>query len=76
MGRVGVCWDNAVVKSFFATLKTEWVHTRSWPARSEARTAIYDYIETHYNRRRRYSTLGYRTPLEHERLYLAATAAA
>jgi transposase InsO family protein len=42
---VASCFDNAACESFFATLKTELVHTRAWPTRQAARTAIYDYIE-------------------------------
>ena len=65
----GNCWDNAVVESFFATLKRELVYTRSWTTRQEAVAAIHEYIEVFYNRRRRHSSLNYRTPAEHERLY-------
>ncbi len=65
----GNCWDNAVVESFFATLKRELVYTRSWTTRQEAVAAIHEYIEVFYNRRRRHSSLDYRTPAEHERLY-------
>ena len=45
MGRVATCFDNAACESFFATLKTELVHTRAWPTRQAARTAIYEYLE-------------------------------
>jgi putative transposase len=69
MGRVATCFDNAVAESFFATLKTELVHTRTWPTRQAARTAIYEYLEVFYNRRRRHSTLGYLSPTEYERRY-------
>jgi putative transposase len=67
MGQVATCFDNAIAESFFATLKTELVHTRTWPTRQAARTAIYDYIEVFYNRRRRHSALDYLSPAEHER---------
>ena len=66
MSRPGNCWDNAVVESFFASLKTELIHRRRFQTRQEAQTAIFSYIETFYNRRRRHSTLGYRSPLEFE----------
>jgi transposase InsO family protein len=67
MGRVATCFDNAACESFFATLKTELVHTRAWPTRQAARTAIYEYIEVFYNRRRRHSSLEYLSPSEYER---------
>jgi transposase InsO family protein len=66
MSRVGDCWDNAVVESFFATLKIELVAGAEWRTRDEARTALFAYLEVWYNRRRRHSTLGYRSPAEFE----------
>ena len=75
MSRKGNCWDNARVESFFATLKTELIHRRSFLTRAEARSAIVEYIEVFYNRQRRHSALGYRTPVEIERLAEAANAA-
>ena len=74
MSRKGNCWDNAVAESFFATLKTELVHRRSWASRLEVRAAVFEYIETFYNRRRLHSSLDYRTPLEVEELYAAKAA--
>ncbi|QIN29867.1 IS3 family transposase [Brevibacterium luteolum] len=62
MGRTGVCWDNAAAESFFASLKNEMYHQQVFPTRARARLAVADYIEVFYNRRRRHSTLGYRTP--------------
>ena len=67
MSRKANCWDNAVVESFFSTLKREWVHGKRYKTRSEARTDIFYYIETWYNRKRRHSTLGYLSPTEFER---------
>ena len=64
MGRVGVCWDNAVAEAFFATLKKELIHRTSYPNREAAKEAITKYIEVFYNRRRIHSTNGYTTPLE------------
>jgi putative transposase len=64
VGRTGVCWDNALAESFFATLKNELVHRTVFPTRRHARRAIVAYIEGFYNRRRLHSGLGYRTPLE------------
>jgi putative transposase len=66
MSRPGNCWDNAVVESFFASLKTELVYRRQFQNRPEAQTAIFAYIEGFYNRRRRHSTLGYLSPVEFE----------
>jgi putative transposase len=67
MGQVATCFDNAACESFFATLKTELVHTHTWPTRQAARTAIYEYIEVFYNRRRRHSALDYLSPTQYER---------
>ena len=66
MSRRGDCWDNAVVESFFATLKTELVHDARWVTRGEATAALAVYIEGWYNRRRRHSTLNYLSPAEYE----------
>jgi putative transposase len=66
MGSRGDCFDNAVVESFFATLKKELVRRRSWPTRRELQSAVFDYIESFYNRERRHSTLGYLSPREFE----------
>jgi putative transposase len=49
MGPTGVCWDNAVAESFFATLKKELVYRRSWPTRKELTSEIFEYIEAFYN---------------------------
>jgi putative transposase len=73
MSRRGNCWDNAVAESFFATLKTELVYSRRrWRSRVELRAALFDYIETFYNRRRLHSALDYRTPAEVEVEYRQA----
>jgi transposase InsO family protein len=64
VGRTGVCWDNAVAESFFASLKNEMYYRQSFPTRAHARFAVADYIEVFYNRRRLHSALDYRTPLE------------
>jgi putative transposase len=66
MSRAGNCWDNAVVESFFSTLKRELVHHESYADHEEARRSLFEYIEVFYNRRRRHSTLGYRSPAEFE----------
>jgi len=66
MGSRGDCFDNAVLESFHASLKKDLIHRRSWPTKAEARTAVFEYIETFYNRRRRHSRLGMLSPLEFE----------
>lgn len=66
MSRKGDCWDNAVIESFNATIKTELIHRTRWTTREETRAAIYEYIETWYNAKRLHSTLGYVSPLAFE----------
>jgi transposase InsO family protein len=66
LSRPRQCWDNAVAESFFATLKTELAYRVSWPTRATARSAVFEYIEVFYNRRRLHSSLGYRPPVEYE----------
>jgi transposase InsO family protein len=66
MSRKGNCWDNAVAKSFFATLELELILNRRWATRDAARRAIFRYIETWYNRERRHSTLDYVSPAAYE----------
>jgi len=74
MSRKGDCWDNAVVESFFSTLKTERVHRRLYRSREEARRDIFDYIEVFYNRVRIHSTLGHLSPAQFEYRALAKAA--
>ena len=66
MGSTGDAYDNAACESFLATLKTEWLNRWRWPSRAQARQAVFRYIETFYNPRRRHSALGQRSPLEFE----------
>lgn len=66
MSRRANCWDNAVVESFFPTLKTELVYHRRYTTREEAAQDIFEWIEVFYNRVRRHSTFGYRSPAEFE----------
>ena len=66
MGSKGDCWDNAVAESFFATLKKELVHRRSWPTRRELSSEVFEYIEAFYNRVRRHSTLEMLSPVDYE----------
>ena len=78
VGRKGECWDNALSESWFATLKTDLIDTRTWPTRTGLRRALFDYIEGWYNTRRLHSALGYRSPGNYEatiRQETAATAA-
>ena len=76
MGSVGDALDNAVAESFFATLQCELLDRRSWPTRRAFSTAVFDFVEAFYNRRRRHSTLGYLSPAEYELLHLRAAPAA
>jgi len=68
MGRKGDCFDNAVVESFFSTLKRELLLGNVFHTRQEGRGQVFEYLEVFYNRQRRHSTLGYKTPLEFEQL--------
>jgi transposase InsO family protein len=72
MSRRGNCWDNAVVESFFHTLKTEHVQHQRYRTREEARQDIFEWIEVFYNRVRRHSTLGYRSPAEFEAMTMGS----
>jgi transposase InsO family protein len=72
MSRKGNCWDNAPAESFFHTLKTELIHHRRFETREQAKQEIFEYIEVFYNRQRKHSTLGYRTPVEFDQLYRKA----
>lgn len=71
MGRKGNCYDNAAMESFWATLKSELRITRPFKTKEEARLAIFDYIETFYNRRRLHSAIGYRSPIDFETQLMA-----
>ena len=72
MSRKGDCYDNAVAESFFATLEFELLMLNDWHTRAEARRAVFRYIETWYNRKRRHSTLGYISPTAYEEQVLEA----
>jgi len=65
-GSRGDCFDNAAIESFHATLKKDLIHRRSWSTKTEARTAMFEYIEAFYNRRRRHSRLGMLSPVDYE----------
>jgi len=66
MSRKGNCWDNAVAESFFKTLKSELVYHEDYKTIEQAKTAVFEYIETWYNTRRLHSSLNYKTPKEIE----------
>jgi transposase InsO family protein len=76
VGRPGTAYDNAVVESFFATLKTELIYRHIWPTRQAVRTAIFVFIESWYNRQRLHSTLRFRSPLQAQQDYTALVTAA
>lgn len=74
MSGKGNCYDNAVLESFFATLKTEEVNDSNYETRQHAKTSIFSYIEGFYNPKRRHSTLNYLSPNDFESVYLAKVA--
>lgn len=63
MSRKGNCWDNAIVESFFHTLKTELVYSKRYATREIAKQSIFQYIEVYYNRIRRHSAIGFMAPM-------------
>ena len=69
MGLTGICWDNAMAESFFATLKTEFYYRRVWPAKKRARVEVGAWIEDRYNRRRRHASIGQISPVDFELQY-------
>ncbi len=66
MSKKGDCYDNAVAESFFHTLKVEHVYQHRYATRAEARQSIFEYVEMIYNRQRKHSALGYRSPVSFE----------
>jgi transposase InsO family protein len=66
MSRKGNCYDNAFIESFFSTLKYELVYHHRFSDLAQARTALFDYIETFYNRIRLHSSLAYQSPINFE----------
>ena len=67
MSRTGNPYDNALVESFFSTLKTECLHRHAAATRLETQAIAFDYIETFYNRTRLHSALGYKSPVDFEK---------
>ena len=68
MSGKGNCYDNAIMETFFHTLKIELVYFESYQTRSEAKRSVFEYIEMYYNRVRRHSALNYKSPVDFERL--------
>ena len=68
MSRKGDCYDNALMESFFGTLKEECVERQTYQTRAEARSSVFEYIEVFYNRQRRHSSLGYVSPITYEQM--------
>jgi len=66
--RVANCWDNAVVESFFHSLKTEAIYHETFETREQAERMIFEWVEAFYNRKRLHSTLGYKSPVDFERM--------
>lgn len=72
MGSTGDAYDNALAENFFASLECELLDRSRFVSREAARTAIFDWLETWYNRRRRHSSLAMLAPLEFERRWQEA----
>jgi transposase InsO family protein len=66
MSKKGDCYDNAVIESFWGTLKEECIGRNVYQTRNEAKTAVFEYIEVFYNRKRKHSSLGYMSPDRYE----------
>lgn len=66
VGKTGICWDNAMAESFWATLKVEFYYRRAWPTKALAKREVAAWITRTYNNHRRHSALGMRTPLQFE----------
>jgi putative transposase len=69
MGTIGDAYDNAVIESFWARMQTEPLDRKQWSTRIELANAIFEYLEIFNNRQRRHSALGWRTPIEYEKLH-------
>ena len=66
MGRRANCYDNAAMESFFHTLKVEQVHRQRYRTRAAAKTAVFEYVEVYYNRKRKHSAIGHQIPMMFE----------
>ena len=67
MSAKGDCWDNAMMESFFHTLKVELIRDEAFQSRADASAAVFEYIEVFYNRQRLHSSLGFTSPADYER---------
>ena len=76
MGRVGSALDNAMMESFFGTLQRELLDRQRWTTRAELASAIFEWIEAWYNPHRRHTSIGNISPVDYERLPIAAVGAA
>jgi transposase InsO family protein len=76
MSRKANCWDNAVSESFWATLKRELTDGVIWQNKTELETALFEYIEVYYNRKRIHSSIDYKTPVEYDTAYTSVPKAA
>ena len=76
MSRRGNCYDNAPTESWFATLKRELVYRTNYATHAEARQDIFEYIEVWYNRQRKHSAIGYKSPIAYEEQWKESTATA
>ena len=74
MSRKANCWDNAAMESFFSRLKVECVFPNQFATLTDAYQQVFEYIEIFYNRVRRHSAIGYRSPIQHEQQYYAQSA--
>lgn len=74
MSRKGNCWDNAVMESFFGRMKVELIYAENYTTAVEVYSGVFEYIEVFYNRVRRHSSLGYKSPAQFEELYYAQCA--
>jgi transposase InsO family protein len=74
MGTIGDAFDNAVIESFWGRMQTELLDRRRWNTRVELANAIFEYLEIFHNRQRRHSALGWRTPVEFEKLHVTDVA--
>lgn len=70
MSRSGCCYDNAVMESFFHSLKVEFVRHEKFATKQQAKDAIFEWIEVFYNRERMHSSIGYKTPVAFEEEFM------
>ncbi|MFP5023468.1 IS3 family transposase [Pseudonocardia phyllosphaerae] len=76
MGRVASSVDNTMIESFWSTMQRELLDTRDWDTPEQLGSAIFEWIETWYNPRRRHTSIGHQSPADYERLHRPAAAAA